>query len=67
MIYLVRDGQSTANAGGVTMAHAQIPLSELGRRPTAMVADLLDVKPTLLFSLTPDAPPRAARLEPNAG
>ncbi len=52
MIYFVRHGQSTANAGGVTMAHAAIPLSELGRRQAAMVAELLDVEPILLLSST---------------
>lgn len=52
MIYFVRHGQSTANAGGVTMAHAEIPLSELGRRQAALVATLLDVEPVLLLSST---------------
>lgn len=52
MIYFVRHGQSTANAGGVTMAHAEIPLSELGRRQAALVAELLDVEPNLLLSST---------------
>ena len=52
MIYFVRHGQSTANAGGVTMAHAEIPLSDLGRRQAAMVAELLDVEPILLLSST---------------
>ncbi len=52
MIYFVRHGQSTANAGGVTMAHAEIPLSDLGRRQAALVATLLDVEPTLILSST---------------
>jgi|SRR5664279_1747725 len=52
MIYFVRHGQSTANAGGVTMAHAEIPLSELGRQQAALVAALLDVVPALLLSST---------------
>ena len=52
MIYFVRHGQSTANAGGVTMAHAEISLSVLGRRQAAMVAELLDVEPPLLLSST---------------
>lgn len=52
MIYFVRHGQSTANAGGVTMAHAEIPLSELGRRQAALVAQLLEVEPILLLSST---------------
>ena len=52
MIYFVRHGQSTANAGGVTMAHAEIPLSDLGRQQAALVSELLDVKPILLLSST---------------
>lgn len=52
MIYFVRHGQSTANAGGVTMAHAEIPLSDLGRRQANLVAELLDVQPVLLLSST---------------
>jgi len=52
MIYFVRHGQSTANAGGVTMAHAEIPLSGLGRRQAALVAALLEVEPILLLSST---------------
>ena len=52
MIYFVRHGQSTANAGGVTMAHAAIPLSELGRRQAVLVASLLEVEPELILSST---------------
>ena len=52
MIYFVRHGQSTANAGGVTMAHAAIPLSELGRQQAALVAELLEVEPNLILSST---------------
>ena len=52
MIYFVRHAQSTANAGGVTVAHADIPLSELGRRQAELVAELLDVEPKLLLSST---------------
>ena len=52
MIYFVRHGQSTANAGGVTMAHAEIPLSDLGRCQADLVAELLDVEPVLLLSST---------------
>ena len=52
MIYFVRHAQSTANAGGVTVAHADIPLSELGRRQAELVADLLDIEPKLLLSST---------------
>ena len=56
MIYFVRHAQSTANAGGVTVAHADIPLSELGRRQAEFVAELmaelLDARPKLLLSST---------------
>lgn len=52
MIYFVRHGQSTANAGGMTMEHAQIPLSDLGYVQAAMLAQLLDVDPVLVLSLT---------------
>ena len=41
MIYFVRHRGSTANAGGVTMPHLEIPLSDLGRRQAAL-ATLLE-------------------------
>ena len=31
-LYFVRHGQSLANAGGVTMPNAEIPLTDLGQR-----------------------------------
>ncbi len=52
MIYFVRYGQSTANAGGVTMEHADIPLSELGRAQAELLAQLLDVDPMLVLTST---------------
>ena len=56
MICFIRHAQSTANAGGVTVAHADIPLSELGRRQAGLIAELmaelLDVQPKLLLSST---------------
>ena len=42
----VRHGQSTANAGGVTMEHAAIPLSPLGQAQAETVAGLLDAEPS---------------------
>lgn len=45
-IYFIRHGESVANAGGVTMAHAIIPLSPLGVAQAATVADILDVEPS---------------------
>jgi alpha-ribazole phosphatase len=45
-IYFVRHGEGLANAGGVTMEHAIIPLSPLGVAQAATVADILDVEPS---------------------
>ena len=45
-LYFVRHGQSVANAGGVTMEHAIIPLSPLGMVQAARVASLLPAKPS---------------------
>jgi len=45
-IYCVRHGQSVANAGGLTMEHAAIPLSPLGVVQAAALAELLDVEPS---------------------
>jgi alpha-ribazole phosphatase len=42
----VRHGQSVANAGGVTMEHALIPLSPLGEAQAACVADFLPAEPS---------------------
>ncbi len=52
MIYFVRHGQSTANAGGVTMEHADIPLSQLGRAQATLLAALLEVQPVLVLTST---------------
>lgn len=54
MIYFVRHGQSTANAGGLTMAHAEIPLSPLGELQAQAVADeLLAHRPALPTHIRP--------------
>ena len=45
-IHFVRHGEGVANAGGVTMAHATIPLSPLGVAQAATLADILDVQPS---------------------
>ena len=45
-IYFVRHGEGVANAGGLTMAHATIPLSPLGVAQAATLADILDVQPS---------------------
>ncbi len=52
MIYFVRHGQSTANAGGMTMEHADIPLSQLGRAQATLLAALLEVQPVLVLTST---------------
>lgn len=45
-IHFVRHGESIANAGGVTMEHALIPLSPLGYAQADALAALLDVQPS---------------------
>ncbi|CAM5792446.1 histidine phosphatase family protein [Ottowia pentelensis] len=49
-LMLVRHGQSLANAGGVTMEHHAIPLTELGRRQTELLAECLPAKPAMICS-----------------
>ena len=49
-ITFVRHGQSTANAGGVTMPHDIIPLSELGRQHAQVLAKLLPDRPSLILT-----------------
>lgn len=48
-IYFVRHGESLANAGGITMENAAIPLSEQGQRQAEAVADLLPREPALVL------------------
>jgi broad specificity phosphatase PhoE len=45
MLYLVRHGESTFNAEGRIQGQAEAPLSELGRRQSLAVADVLAVMP----------------------
>ena len=45
-ITFVRHGESTANAGGVTVNHALIPLSSLGHAQSVRVAELLPNNPS---------------------
>lgn len=42
----IRHGESIANAGGVTMAHDAIPLSELGKAQAQALAAVLDLQPS---------------------
>ena len=48
-IHLTRHGQSSANAGGVTLPHASIPLTELGQRQAHALAQLLPAQPTRIL------------------
>lgn len=49
-ITFVRHGESTANAGGITMAQAEIPLSELGTQQAKALTPLLAAKPALILT-----------------
>ena len=49
-ITFVRHGQSSANAGGVTMAHGDIPLTALGRLHATTLAGLLPERPSAIFT-----------------
>ena len=46
---LVRHAESVANAGGLTMPHDAIPLSDLGHRQARELAALLDVEPAAVY------------------
>lgn len=48
-ITFVRHGQSTANAGGVTMLHHAIPLSGLGELHAQALAQLLPSRPSAVW------------------
>lgn len=49
-IYFIRHGEkSTANAGGVTMEHSTIPLSDIGLQQAQAIPMLLKVKPSLVL------------------
>lgn len=45
-IIFIRHGESLANAGGMTMAHDAIPLSELGKVQAQALAVALDLQPS---------------------
>jgi alpha-ribazole phosphatase len=49
-IYYVRHGESVANAGGITMDHHVIPLSEKGHIQAVNVVGLLPSKPSCLYA-----------------
>ena len=48
-ITFVRHGQSTANAGGLTMDHDAIPLSPLGEQHAKTLASVLHNEPSAIF------------------
>ncbi|HEX7643016.1 MAG TPA: histidine phosphatase family protein [Burkholderiaceae bacterium] len=45
----VRHGESVSNAGGVTMPHNEIPLSDLGQLQASQLAEFLDVRPSAIL------------------
>lgn len=49
-LHFVRHGQSVANAGGVTMEHAEIPLSPLGERQASRLARILQISPSRVLT-----------------
>ena len=49
-IYFVRHAESTANAGGLSVQHALIPLSETGILQAQDLASTLNVRPGLVLS-----------------
>lgn len=48
-LLFIRHGESVANAGGVTLPHADIPLSARGRREASIVAGLLPASPSRIY------------------
>jgi alpha-ribazole phosphatase len=48
-LLFVRHAESVANAGGVTMPHSSIPLSNLGQIQARELAVLLDVEPSTVL------------------
>ena len=48
-ITFVRHAESVSNAGGVTMPHDAIPLSDLGHQQAKILATLIDVVPTTIL------------------
>ena len=48
-ITFIRHGQSLANAGGITMDHHAIPLTELGVHQAKHLAESLEIEPSVFF------------------
>lgn len=49
-ITFIRHGQSTANAGGITVAHHAIPLSSLGELQAKSLSKLLPENPSMIIT-----------------
>lgn len=48
-IYFVRHGESVANAGGITIPNAKIPLTEKGHEQAKLVAEMLPVDTPMIL------------------
>ena len=44
--YFIRHGESVSNAGGMTMEHGLIPLSDKGKYQAEIVAETLNIAPS---------------------
>lgn len=49
-VYFVRHGESQSNAGGITMPHADIPLTAAGRLQAIELADRLPARPARILA-----------------
>lgn len=49
-VYFVRHGQSSSNAGALSVPHAEVPLSPLGEAQSLAVAPLLPAQPALVLT-----------------
>lgn len=45
-LIFIRHAESVSNAGGLTVPHSEIPLSGLGQRQAAVLAEILPARPT---------------------
>jgi alpha-ribazole phosphatase len=48
-LYFIRHGESVSNAGGITMEHKAIPLTERGQLQANIVAESLELKPSVVL------------------
>lgn len=49
IVYFIRHGENLSNAGGITMEHAAIPITERGEKEANIIADALNVTPALVL------------------